>query len=58
MTEQEYAANILRIVRDGLDGLIHTMFVADTGRNPTIQGSTNRRAPGCVNAAGKLRQKW
>ena len=21
-----------------------------------IQGSTNRRAPGCVNAAGKLRQ--
>ena len=31
VTEQEYAANILRIVRDGLDGLIHTMFVADTG---------------------------
>ena len=24
----------------------------------TLQGSTNRRAPGCVNAAGKLRQKW
>ena len=23
-----------------------------------LQGSTNRRAPGCVNAAGKLRQKW
>ena len=23
-----------------------------------IQGSTKRRAPGCVNAAGKLRQKW
>ena len=23
-----------------------------------IQGSTNRRASGCVNAAGKLRQKW
>ena len=22
-----------------------------------VQGSTNRRAPGCVNAAGKLRQK-
>ena len=21
-------------------------------------GSTNRRAPGCVNAAVKLRQKW
>ena len=24
----------------------------------TQQGSTNRRAPGCMNAAGKLRQKW
>ena len=23
-----------------------------------VQGSTNRRAPGCMNAAGKLRQKW
>ena len=23
-----------------------------------VQGSTNRRAPGCVNAGGKLRQKW
>ena len=23
-----------------------------------VQGSTNRRAPGCVIAAGKLRQKW
>ena len=23
-----------------------------------VQGSTNRRALGCVNAAGKLRQKW
>ena len=23
-----------------------------------LQGSTNRRAPGCENAAGKLRQKW
>ena len=23
-----------------------------------VQGSTNRRAPGCVNAAGNLRQKW
>ena len=23
-----------------------------------VQGSTNRQAPGCVNAAGKLRQKW
>ena len=23
-----------------------------------VQGSTNRRAPGCVNAAGKLRHKW
>ena len=23
-----------------------------------VHGSTNRRAPGCVNAAGKLRQKW
>ena len=23
-----------------------------------MQGSTNRRAPGCVNAAGNLRQKW
>ena len=26
--------------------------------NHTVQGSTNRRAPGCENAAGKLRQKW
>ena len=24
----------------------------------TVQGSTNRQSPGCVNAAGKLRQKW
>ena len=23
-----------------------------------VQGSTNRWAPGCVDAAGKLRQKW
>ena len=23
-----------------------------------LQGSTNRRPPGCVNAAGKLRQMW
>ena len=23
-----------------------------------IQGASNRRAPGSVNAAGKLRQKW
>ena len=23
-----------------------------------VQGFTNRRAPGCVNAAGMLRQKW
>ena len=26
--------------------------------NIYIQGSTNRRSQGCVNAAGKLRQKW
>ena len=29
-----------------------------TCKSMSIQGSTNRRAPGCVNAAGKLRQKW
>ena len=23
-----------------------------------VQGSAKRRAPGCVNAAGKLTQKW
>ena len=31
----------------------------DAEKNASIlQGSTNRQAPGCVNAAGKLRQKW
>ena len=29
----------------------------DISQNQTVQGSTNRRAPGCENAAGKLRQK-
>ena len=31
------------------DGLLTCVFV---------QGSIDRRDPGCVNAAGKLRQKW
>ena len=30
----------------------------DHNRRKNIQGSTDRRAPGSVNAAGKLRQKW
>ena len=25
---------------------------------PTVQGSAKGQAPGCVNAAGKARQKW
>ena len=26
--------------------------------SPTLQGSAKRWAPGCVNAAGKAKQKW
>ena len=35
-----------------------TGILLHLGPREYIQGSTNRRAPGCVNAAGKLRQLW
>ena len=31
---------------------------AEAGRRLTVQGSVKRWSPGCVNAAGKVRQKW
>ena len=39
---------------------VHSLyfFFSKTHITYHIQGSTNRRAPGCENAAGKLRQKW
>ena len=38
--------------------LVKDRYAANIERTPMLQGLAKRLWPGCVNTAGKLRQKW
>ena len=44
------------LLKDSVD--CNKLNLSVTRSTDTVQGSSNRRAPGSVNAAGKLSQKW